>query len=138
MNLLKKAHHGNWESSVDEVGQQIWNLVTDALAGNESVQFPFKWLPELGDDDKLLQAMDVVAKFRSIDQQIMANRQKLKKHFEEEDVSTESERLQSEMDEEEQRLNFLLEADRGLVNEPLTEHGGDNHTRSIISQKGYQ
>ena len=78
-NLLKKGQQGNWEQSAAEVGQQNWKLVIDTIAGNESVKFPFKLLPELENDDMFLHAIEVVAEFRLIDKQIMANRQKLKK-----------------------------------------------------------
>ncbi len=40
-NLLKKVHQGNWEQSAVEVGQKNWKLVTDTVAGNENVNFPF-------------------------------------------------------------------------------------------------
>ncbi len=63
-------------------------------------------VPELEDDDKLLHAIDTVAEVRSIYRQIMANRQSLKKQLEEQEISSESERLQKEMDYLEQRLRL--------------------------------
>ncbi len=81
---------GNWDQSAAEVGQPNWKLVIDTAAGNGSVNFRFKWLPELGDDENFLHAIDVLAEFQSIDKQVMANRRKLKKRLEQEDVNSES------------------------------------------------
>ena len=43
--------------------QKNSKLVIDAVAGNEIVKFPYKWLSELEDDEKFLHTIDVLAEF---------------------------------------------------------------------------